>query len=71
MKRRKEIVQSQGFDPMTYGLPLYHCSTAAYTNFYVTDGNIMYPTDASRFLLSCVIQHYAPVVGWGGGGTDA
>jgi hypothetical protein len=31
MKRRKEIVQSQGFDPMTYGLPLYHCSTAAYT----------------------------------------
>jgi len=28
------------------------------------------PTDASRFLISCVIQHYAPVVGWGGGGTD-
>ncbi len=24
-------------------------------------------TDASRFLISCVIQHYAPVVGWGGG----
>jgi hypothetical protein len=40
-------------------------------NFYVTDGNIMYLTDASRFLI-CVIQHYAPVVGWGGGGgTDA
>jgi hypothetical protein len=39
--------------------------------FYVTDGNIMYLTDASRFLISCVIQHYAPVVGWGGGGTDA
>ena len=38
---------------------------------YVTDGNIMYLTDASRFLISCVIQHYAPVVGWGGGGTDA
>jgi hypothetical protein len=35
--------------------------------FYVTDGNIMYLTDASRFLISCVIQHYAPVVGWGGG----
>ncbi len=38
--------------------------------FYVTDGNIMDLTDASRFLISCVIQHYAPVVGWGGGGTD-
>ncbi len=34
--------------------------------FYVTDGNIMYLTDASRFLISCVIQHYAPVVGGGG-----
>ncbi len=34
--------------------------------YYVTDGNIMYLTDASRFLISCVIQHYAPV-GWGGG----
>ncbi len=33
--------------------------------YYVTDGNIMYLTDASRFLISCVIQHYAPVVGWG------
>jgi hypothetical protein len=32
---------------------------------YVTDGNIMYLTDASGFLISCVIQHYAPVVGWG------
>ncbi len=41
-----------------------------YNNFYVTDGNIMYLTDASRFLISFVIQHYAPVVGWGGG-TDA
>jgi hypothetical protein len=39
--------------------------------FYVTDGNIMYLTDASRSLISCVIQHYAPVMGWGGGGTDA
>jgi hypothetical protein len=39
--------------------------------FYVTDGNIMYLTDASRSLISCVIQHYAPVVGWGGEGTDA
>ncbi len=39
--------------------------------FYVTDGNIMYLTDASRSLISCVIQHYAPVVVWGGGGTDA
>ncbi len=34
--------------------------------FYVTDGNIMYLTDASRFLISCVIQHYAPLVGWDG-----
>jgi hypothetical protein len=34
--------------------------------FYVTDGNIMYLTDASRFLICCVIQHYAPVVWWGG-----
>ena len=25
----------------------------------------MYLTDVSRFLISCVIQHYAPVVGWG------
>ncbi len=33
-------------------------------DFYVTDGNIMYLTDASTFLISCVIQHYAPVVGW-------
>ncbi len=33
--------------------------------FCVTDGNIMYLTGASRFLISCVIQHYAPVVGWG------
>ncbi len=32
-------------------------------SFYVTDGNIMYLPDASRFLISCVIQHYAPVVG--------
>jgi hypothetical protein len=36
---------------------------------YVTDGNIMYLTDASRFLICCVIQHYAPV-GWGGGGVE-
>ncbi len=34
--------------------------------FYVTDGNIMYLPDTSRFLISCVIQHYAPVVGWVG-----
>ncbi len=26
----------------------------------------MYLTDDSRFLISCVIQHYAPVVGWRG-----
>jgi hypothetical protein len=37
---------------------------AGFCYFYVTDGNIMYLTDASRFLISCVIQHYAPVVGW-------
>ncbi len=30
----------------------------------------MYLTDASRFLISCVIQHYAPVVGWGKGGRN-
>ena len=30
----------------------------------------MYLTGASRFLISCVIQHYAPVVGWGGGGVE-
>ena len=30
----------------------------------------MYLTDASRFLISCVIQHYAPVVRWGGGGGE-
>jgi hypothetical protein len=41
--------------------PFLHVSSI----FYVTDGNIMYLTDASRFLISCVIQHYAPVVGWG------
>ncbi len=29
----------------------------------------MYLTDASRFLISCVIQHYAAVMGWGGGGV--
>jgi hypothetical protein len=28
-------------------------------------------TDVSRFLISCVIQHYAPVGGGGDGGTDA
>jgi hypothetical protein len=27
----------------------------------------MYLTDASRFLISCVIQHYAPVAGGGSG----
>ncbi len=42
-------------------------SFCMFSIFYVTDGNIMYLTDASRFLISCVIQHYAPVVGWGGG----
>jgi hypothetical protein len=40
---------------------------ANHIHFYVTDGNILYLTDASRFLISCVIQHYAPEVGWGGG----
>jgi hypothetical protein len=29
------------------------------------DGNIMYLTDASRFLISCVIQHMH--LWWGGG----
>ncbi len=41
------------------------CFYSTVTHFYVTDGNIMYLTDASRSLISCVIQHYAPVVGWG------
>jgi hypothetical protein len=27
----------------------------------------MYLTDGCLFLISCVIQHYAPVVGWGRG----
>ncbi len=49
----------------------YDSYVPVYNRFYVTDGNIMYLTDASRFLISCVIQHYAPVVGWGGGRTDA
>jgi hypothetical protein len=26
----------------------------------------MYLPDVARFLISCVLQHYAPVVGWGG-----
>jgi hypothetical protein len=30
----------------------------------------MYLTDVSRFLISFVIQHYAPVVGWGWGGGE-
>jgi hypothetical protein len=30
----------------------------------------MYITDASRFLISCVILRYAAVVGWGGGGVE-
>jgi hypothetical protein len=51
--------------------PLCSSTIKKHHTFYVTDGNIMYLTDASRFLISCVIQHYAPVVGWGGGGTDA
>jgi hypothetical protein len=41
------------------------CNMAMSKHFYVTDGNIMHLTDASRSLTSCVIQHYAPVVGWG------
>ena len=41
------------------------CICLSNMGFYVTDGNIMHLTDASRFLISCVIQHYAPVVGWG------
>ena len=46
------------------GYAIIYIQTAALC-FYVTDGNIMYLTDASRFLISCVIQQYAPVVGWG------
>ncbi len=43
-----------------------------YCYVYVTDGNIMYLTDASRSLISCVINimHLWWGVG-GGGGTDA
>jgi hypothetical protein len=33
--------------------------------FYVTECNIMYLRDGCWFLVSCVIQHYAPVVGGG------
>jgi hypothetical protein len=44
----------------------YHLLHPIHDIVYVTDGNIMYLTDASRFLISCVIQHYAPVVGYGG-----
>ncbi len=51
--------------------PVPDTNVIQYRNFYVTDGNIMYLTDASSFLISCGIQHYAPVVGWGEGGTDA
>ncbi len=54
---------------------LYFIQELAQSYFYVTDGNIMYLTDASRFLISCVIQHYAPVALLSffsvGGGTDA
>ncbi len=47
------------------GVHIYDCVlfSLLYYIFYVTDGNIMYLTDAYRFLISCVIQHYAPVVG--------
>jgi hypothetical protein len=31
---------------------------------------VQYLTDVPRFLIGCVIQHYAPVVGWGGGGGE-
>ncbi len=27
----------------------------------------MYLTEGCRFQISCVIQHFTPVVGWGGG----
>jgi hypothetical protein len=47
-------------------LAVYKLNILTQYNLYVTDGNIMYLTDASRFLISCVIQHYATVVGWGG-----
>ncbi len=62
------VISKKKTIPSSMDLKIYGKSIAKPMNFYVTDGNIMYRylTDASRFLISCVIQHYAPVVGWGG-----
>ncbi len=46
---------------------LKSCEGGSVVFFDVTEGNIMYLTDGCWFLISCVIQHYAPVVGLGGG----
>jgi hypothetical protein len=66
---------SPSFSPLHKPLPPIFIPAVSHQNdFYVTDGNIMYLTNASRSLISCVIQHYAPVVGWwwgGGGGGGA
>ncbi len=53
-----------GLEPSRTRVVVPACQCRYCKTFYVTDGNIMYLTDASRFLISCVIQHYAPVVGW-------
>ncbi len=60
------IIVFPKFDPLTAtGMALsLNLTPECQKLFYVTDGNIMCLTDASRFLISCVIQHYAPVVGW-------
>ncbi len=65
--RKRVFGSAHIFDFFHTGFNTFVCKTwmsAIY--FYVTDGNIMYLSDASRFLISCVIQHYAPVVGCGG-----
>ncbi len=46
------------------------CREYSRMNIYVTEGNIMHLTDGCWFLISCVIQNYAPVVEWGGGGVE-
>ncbi len=58
--------QAMSAKPMLHNTVWVQRVSERCTVFYVTDGNIMYLTYASRFLISCVIQHYAPVVGCGG-----
>jgi hypothetical protein len=62
--QKPQKIRLKGIQKLEPILSLRRCRKT----FYVTDGNIMYLTDVSRFLISCVIQHYAPVVQWGGEG---